>query len=109
MARTQIEWCDFSVNPVRAVLPDGAQGHACVKWGPDCEHCYAERINMKFGTLRAFTKEATAGIRFVVNEKALHEMARMELEGQVPQVMLDDHPPEPKPTIAEGNQDGMYG
>lgn len=36
MVATSIEWCDFSINPIRARLGDG-DGHYCEKISPGCK------------------------------------------------------------------------
>lgn len=42
---TKIEWTDETWNPIR-----GTKGrHHCTKVSPGCEHCYAERMNVRFG------------------------------------------------------------
>lgn len=49
MAKTTIEWTDFSVNPIRARdKRTGAVGHYCVKIAPECKHCYASRLQPRF-------------------------------------------------------------
>lgn len=48
---TKIEWVDHSVNPVRVkggkVWP---HGYHCTKVSAGCAHCYAESMNIRFGT-----------------------------------------------------------
>lgn len=51
MGKTKIEWCDFTVNPIRATgISTGAVGHYCEKISPGCKNCYASRLQKRFGT-----------------------------------------------------------
>jgi len=45
MGKTKIEWCDWTINPIKA---KGGGWH-CTKCSPGCENCYAEKINNRFG------------------------------------------------------------
>lgn len=50
MNKTLIEWTDFSVNPIRARHKiTGRVGHMCLKISPGCAHCYASRLQKRFG------------------------------------------------------------
>jgi len=45
MAATSIEWCDHSINPIRARhRATGAVGHYCERVSPGCAHC--ERVSL---------------------------------------------------------------
>lgn len=48
MGATSIEWTDRSVNPIRARL-GGKVGHYCEKVSAGCAHCYASRMQSRFG------------------------------------------------------------
>lgn len=49
MGRTSIEWCDFSINPIRVRdVKTGAIGHYCEKISPGCAHCYASQLQSRF-------------------------------------------------------------
>lgn len=48
MGKTPIQWCDFSVNPIRARM-NGRVGHHCVKVSPGCTNCYASTMQRRFG------------------------------------------------------------
>jgi len=44
--KTDIEWCDYSSNPIRAENPaTGHRGHYCEKVSPGCHCCYASTQN----------------------------------------------------------------
>jgi protein gp37 len=51
--RTNIEWADYSSNPLKFMFGD-KRGWFCVKISPGCANCYAETINKRFGTLKAY-------------------------------------------------------
>lgn len=56
MAKSKIEWCEHTWNPLRAQLIDGKPnvskaghaGTACTKVSPGCNFCYASTINRRF-------------------------------------------------------------
>ena len=51
MNNTSINWTDFSSNLIRARrLDNGKTGHFCTHKNDKCRNCYAEAINMRFGT-----------------------------------------------------------
>lgn len=51
MNRTKIEWAQFTVNPLRARDKEtGKVGHFCARISPGCKHCYASRLQSRFGT-----------------------------------------------------------
>lgn len=47
MNATSIEWCDLSVNPIRATV-GGSIGHYCEKISSGCAACYASRLQSRF-------------------------------------------------------------
>ncbi len=52
MNKTSIEWCDLSVNPLRARKIDGSNrvpGHFCQKISPGCANCYSSGFQPRFG------------------------------------------------------------
>lgn len=53
MGKTTIEWCDHSVNPIRATVPSNGPlgtgvGHYCEKISPGCANCYASALQRRF-------------------------------------------------------------
>lgn len=51
MAKTSIQWTDFSWNPLRARnLKTGNIGWYCTHASQGCANCYAETFNMRLGT-----------------------------------------------------------
>lgn len=47
MAATKIEWCDHSINPIRADRERGS-GHYCEKISSGCANCYASKLQKRF-------------------------------------------------------------
>jgi protein gp37 len=45
MSKTTIQWTDHSTNPIRY-----GRGHFCQKISPGCAHCYASKMQSRFGT-----------------------------------------------------------
>lgn len=50
MGKTTIEWCDHSINPIRARLRSNPSivGHYCEKVSAGCKNCYASRLQQRF-------------------------------------------------------------
>lgn len=69
MAKTSIEWADWSINPIRT--KDG--GYHCTKVSEGCEHCYAEAINFRFGNKKPF---GATPVEFVLDEKPFEKLLR---------------------------------
>ena len=96
MAETKIEWCDHSINPIRATRvwqrhPTGppivSTGHYCEKISSGCAHCYASRLQPRFqmpqfpGVTPAQRPELDGvvvpnGARPYLDEKALDQIRR---------------------------------
>jgi protein gp37 len=54
-ADTKIEWADRTWNFAAAhLIGTGARGTFCIKVHPGCDHCYAERDNIRFGNHLAY-------------------------------------------------------
>ncbi len=50
MAKTKIEWVEYSINPIRAGKGKSwPSGTHCTKVSPGCAHCFAEPLNKRFG------------------------------------------------------------
>ena len=74
MQKTKIEWCDLSVNPIRARRLDGLEyipGHFCEKISAGCKNCYASRMQPRFGML-PFLAENRKKVAIVFDSKALY-------------------------------------
>lgn len=85
MNTTSIEWVrryhadgsyipGFSSNPIRARAIDPRTGrlktyHHCTKQGPECDHCYAETLNLRWGTGRTYTADNDGAVEWVLDER----------------------------------------
>ncbi len=74
MSKTSIEWCDHSINPIRARFGDRV-GHHCVKVSPGCAACYASRMQRRFG-LPPFEVGKRDGVEPFLDEHVLQEPLR---------------------------------
>jgi len=78
MNKTSIEWCDFSVNPIR-FRPHGSERTTtiCQKVSPGCTACYSESIVRRFwpkdaaSLFKGFTAQGLTTGQFVLDEKQL--------------------------------------
>lgn len=66
---TKIPYCDETINPIRT---KGGGWH-CVKTSPGCLHCYAGRINKRFGDGYDYYENHDRKIEFVLIVKALEK------------------------------------
>lgn len=81
--KTSIEYVDYSTNPIHATYYDPEKkeikrGHHCVHWDTTCEGCYAEAINIRFGTGLRFTAQNTSKIQFVCNIRELEALHKLD-------------------------------
>lgn len=81
VTRTTIEWADYTANPIRARdIETGEVGWHCRKVSAGCANCYAEAINNRFGTKRAYTAKAggvRGGVEQVLDVGVLRKILRM--------------------------------
>src|SRR5690349_2471278 len=69
----------FSSNPVRVVdLETDKAGWHCVKQGPECTNCYAETLNLRWGTKRTYTADNDRKVRWVLIERELAAWRKYE-------------------------------
>lgn len=79
MQPTPIEWCDFTSNPVKArQRTTGKVGWHCVKISTGCAHCYAEKINARFGTGLPYNREASAKVDLFASVKELKAIEKRQ-------------------------------
>lgn len=75
--RTKIEWADYAVNPIRARNgATGRMGWACTKVSDGCTHCYAEALNVRFGTGLRFSAQSERVVEWVLDLGVLGHMLR---------------------------------
>lgn len=76
MAKTTIEWCDHSINPLRARDREtGSSGHFCLKLSPGCAKCYSSRLQSRF-KMHEFTATNRDKVELFLHEPALEEVLR---------------------------------
>jgi protein gp37 len=75
--KTNIEWCDVSVNPLRA-RHDGKRGWSCAKISPGCLHCYSEAINHRFGNGLDYNGAGVKAAEHYLEMKELGEILRFK-------------------------------
>lgn len=74
MAKTSIEWTDFSVNPIRARL-NGKVGHHCEKVSAGCKNCYSSRLQLRFG-LPVFDASKRQSVEHFLDASKLEQVLR---------------------------------
>lgn len=109
--KSDIEWTDYTSNPVYAVNNEtGKRGHHCVHKNPLCERCYAESINLRWGTGLRFIAQNGERVSFGLNVKELDALskldARLHKKGETAKVFMCDMtdialPGIPRPFIFE--------
>ena len=68
MGKTQIEWTEFSVNPIRAENTETQnRGHFCELAGEGCDNCYAGKWN---ASRRHETMSAGTGLEYVASNRS---------------------------------------
>lgn len=90
MNKTTIEWCDFTVNPIR-FRPSGSDRTTtmCHKLSPGCANCYAADIVRRFWPRDAnvefpgYTAQGIAAGEFVLDEKQLRSVLTSKAAGKV--------------------------
>jgi protein gp37 len=90
MNNTEIEWTDYSSNPIHAFGPNGRSGWACVKVSQGCKNCYAERLNLRFGTGLPYSAPETAAVEFAVNHDELNRWRQKKPNGGRNKVFVGD-------------------
>ncbi|UYV13775.1 MAG: phage Gp37/Gp68 family protein [Phycisphaera sp.] len=80
--RTEIEWADYSANPIRARdRVTGEVGWACRKVSAGCANCYAEALNKRFGTKHPYTAAGLGQVEQVLDEGVLRKLLTMRPRG----------------------------
>ncbi len=90
---TSINWTDKSSNLIRARRKDnGKTGHFCTHKNEKCRNCYAEAINMRFGTGLEYKPANREKIEFFFAENeaiGLRKLnARLGKKGELQKVFL---------------------
>ena len=79
MAATNIEWCDHSINTLRArVTATNAVGHYCEKVSPGCANCYASTLQKRFGGLPYDSGQHRNKVGLFLDPSKLQEVLRRQ-------------------------------
>src|ERR1041385_5119426 len=78
--KSSIEWTDYTSNPIYAInIATGKRGHHCVHKNPLCEKCYAESINLRWGTGLRFIAQNSDKVSFVLSVKELDALSKLDV------------------------------
>lgn len=76
MAKTTIEWCEHTANPIKARdMRTGATGHYCEMISPGCTHCYASRYQLR-RHMPTFDKASRDKVEVYIDRKVLQTVLR---------------------------------
>lgn len=82
VTRTNIEWADFSANPIRSRHRDsGKVGWHCERVSGGCARCYSATLNKRFGTGLDYAADQTPKVEFFLDEKCLQSMLTFKPKG----------------------------
>ncbi len=77
MAATTIQWCDHSINPIRATLKTtGAVGHYCEKIASGCANCYASNLQKRFQMPSFGSGQKREDVEIWLDETKLEEVRK---------------------------------
>ncbi len=77
--KTAISWTKYTNNAIRfRNKADGKVGWHCQKVSDGCKHCYAETLNMKFGTKLPFSHASTEQLECFFDEKMIGELYKIK-------------------------------
>lgn len=74
MQKSNIEWTDFTANPLKYRTKDGAVVWACIHKSGGCINCYAEALAHRYRRGEAFTAPNMEGLTPFMDEKELRQM-----------------------------------
>lgn len=79
MNSTSINWTDYSSNLIRARrLDNGKVGHFCTHKTEKCRNCYAEAINLRFGTGLSYHPANREKIKFFFAQNEAENLKRLQ-------------------------------
>jgi len=88
MAKTAIEWAEFSWNPIRARIPRAAFEVAKVGWycehvSEGCRNCYAESFNKRMGTGFPYKPGFFNRVDIIIDEQCLAQPMKWKRKKRV--------------------------
>ena len=79
MNETAISWTKYTNNPIRfRRREDGKVGWHCEKVSQGCANCYAETLNMKWGTKDRFDVATTGKMEAFFDDKMMGELYKIK-------------------------------
>jgi protein gp37 len=75
MGKTEIEWTEYSVNPIRARFEDHV-GHYCQKISAGCANCYSSRIQARLQMPEFAKGQNNPYVKTWFDPHKLHEVSR---------------------------------
>jgi protein gp37 len=82
--KTSIEWTDRTSNPVRARRKDnGKVGWHCNKCSSGCAFCYAEPINLRFGTGLPFNAHSDDLVEIFLHRPELEAVVKLRTPSKI--------------------------
>ena len=81
VTRTDIQWCDYSVNPIRALTIGRSLGWHCERVSEGCAHCYSATLNKRFGTGLDYAADKTPRVEFYLDGEAIRHMLTFKPRG----------------------------
>lgn len=74
MQKTNIEWTDFSANPLKYRDSNGKIVWGCVHASPGCQKCYSETLSKRYGRGGPFNAATVAGLTPFLDKKEMRSM-----------------------------------
>lgn len=103
--RTDIEWCDYSSNPIKFDRPDGKRVNFCVPVSPGCVNCYASAITRRYcGTESLYKQGNLKDHAVVIHERELKHM--LTFRPAAPDGFKNNRS---RPTVFVGDMTDLFG
>lgn len=84
MNKTTIEWTDFTWNPIHARRKNGGKtGNFCTRISPGCLHCYASKINQRWGNGLEYIVPNLPNVEFYLDEKELQAPLKLQTPSRI--------------------------
>jgi protein gp37 len=80
--KTDIQWCDYSVNPIRAVnRGTGKLGWHCERVSDGCKNCYSATLNKVYGTGLNYAVDQSQYADMYIDQKVVSSMLNFKPRG----------------------------
>lgn len=82
VTKTDIQWADYSVNPIRAVnVMKGKPGWHCEKISDGCKNCYSATLNSRFGTGVPYAADKADLVKMYLDDRVISSMLNFVPKG----------------------------